>query len=66
MCKFLHDVNSETRALIKRSSRKGELKKKTLTIEEGKKWMLEFAGESIVVAELVERKRFSLESCFNE
>jgi hypothetical protein len=44
--KFLFDVNSETRALIKRSSRKGELKKKTLRIEEGKKWMLEFAWES--------------------
>ena len=44
--KFLYDVNSETRALIKRSSRKGELKKKTLTIEEGKKWMLEFAWEN--------------------
>jgi len=44
--KFLYDVNSETRALIKRSSRKGELKKKTLKIEEGKKWMLEFAWEN--------------------
>ena len=44
--KFLYDVNSETRALIKRSSRKGELKKKTLRIEEGKKWMLEFAWEN--------------------
>ena len=44
--KFVYDVNSETRALIKRSSRKGELKKKTLKIEEGKKWMLEFAWEN--------------------
>jgi len=44
--KFLFDVNSETRALMKRSSRKGELKKKTLRIEEGKKWMLEFAWEN--------------------
>ena len=44
--KFLYDVNSETRALIKRSSRTGELKKKKLKIEEMKKSTLEFAWEN--------------------
>jgi hypothetical protein len=44
--KFLYDVNSETRALIKRSSRAGELKKKKLRIEDMKKSTLEFAWEN--------------------
>ena len=32
--KFLYEVNSETRKLVKRSPRKGELKKKTLKVKE--------------------------------
>jgi len=43
--KFLYDVNSETRKLIKRSSRKGELKKKFKIEEMSSISTLEFALE---------------------
>ena len=66
--KFLHEVNKETRALMKRSSRaKGDLKKRFKV--EGDVVDIDFGscvGESIVVAELLDRNIFLLESCWNE
>jgi len=44
--KFLYDVNSETRALIKRSSREGELKKSFRVREMSSISTLEFAWEN--------------------
>ena len=44
--KFLYEVNSETRKLIKRSSRKGELKKKFRVREMSSISTLEFAWEN--------------------
>jgi len=44
--KFLHDVNSETRAMIKRSSREGELKKTFKIREMSSISTLEFAWEN--------------------
>ena len=43
--KFLHDVNGETRALVKRSSRKGDLKKEFKVREMSSISTLEFAWE---------------------
>ena len=64
--KFLYGVNSETRKLIKRSSRKEELKEEVYI--ERDVVDIDFGvcmGESIVLAELVGRRRnfFLLESC---
>ena len=56
--KFLYGVNTETRKLIKRSSRKGELKKK-LRVERDVV-DIDFGvcvGESIVVAETLAQRR---------
>ena len=44
--KFLYEVNSETRALVKRSSRKGELKEKFKVKEMSSISTLEFAWEN--------------------
>jgi hypothetical protein len=44
--KFLHDVNGETRALVKRSSRKGDLKKEFKVREMSSISTLEFAWEN--------------------
>ena len=44
--KFLYDVNTETRALIKRSSRKGELKEKFKVEEMSSISTLEVAWEN--------------------
>ena len=44
--KFLHEVNSETRKLIKRSSRAGDLKKKFKIEEMSSISTLEFAWEN--------------------
>ena len=43
--KFLHEVNGETRALIKRSSRKGELEERFKVKEMSSISTLEFAWE---------------------
>ena len=65
--KFLYGVNTETRKLVKRSSRKGDLKKKfevrrdVVDIDFGS-----CVGESIVVAESLERNEFLRKSCWNE
>ena len=49
--KFLHDVNSETRKLIKRSSRKSELRKKFKAREMSSISTLEFVWEHIPLYE---------------
>ena len=64
--KFLYDVNSETRKLVKRSSRASDLKKKFNFEGMSSVSTLEFAwekGRINVVAELVGRKIFLQESC---
>jgi hypothetical protein len=50
--KFFYDVNSETRKLIKRSSRKGELKKKFKVFEMSSISTLEVAWEALSVGRL--------------
>ena len=59
--KFLYEVNSETRKLIKRSSRAGDLKKKFEVSEMSSISTLEFAWEhkSVVVGILAGTKLFS-------
>ena len=56
--KFLYGVNTETRKLIKRSSRKGELKEKFKVREMSSISTLEFAWENIVVADELGRNIF--------
>ena len=54
--KFLYEVNTETRKLVKRSSRAGDLKREFESEEMSSISTLEFAWEhNIVVAELVGR-----------
>ena len=62
--KFLYGVNSETRKLIKRSSRAGELKEKFKVREMSSISTLEFAWEnkSLWPSEL-ETKEISATSC---
>ena len=60
--KFLYEVNSETRKLIKRSSRAGDLKKKFEVSEMSSISTLEFAWEHksvVVVGYLAGTKLFS-------
>ena len=63
--KFFYDVNTETRKLIKRSSRARDLKKSFLVKEMSSISTLEFAWEQIVVDETLAQRRiiFLLESC---
>ena len=63
--KFLYGVNTETRKLIKRSSRKGELKKKFQVKEMSSISTLEIAWENC--GRYGERRNIFLpESCSNE
>ena len=71
--KFLYEVNSETRKLIKRSSRAGDLKKKFRSPERCRRYRLWKLRGSIfrgVVGSRVEDEMdetyFLLESCSNE
>ena len=61
--KFLYDVNTETRKLIKRSSRAGDLKKglRSKRCRRYRLWKLR--GSINRCGELVETKHISAESC---
>ena len=63
--KFLYEVNGETRALVKRSSRKGELKKTFRVREMSSISTLELRGRINRCGRVTgeERKIFLLESC---
>ena len=65
--KFLYEVNSETRKLIKRSSRKGELKEEFKVEEMSSISTLEVAWEhKSLWPSMVETKHISAGSCSNE
>ena len=64
--KFLYGVNSETRKLIKRSSRKGDLKKGFKVREMSSISTLEFAWEHKSLWRSAGTKLLSAGSCSNE
>ena len=65
--KFLYGVNTETRKLVKRSSRKGELKRRFKVREMSSISTLEVAWEHKSCGEILERtKHISASSCSNE
>ena len=70
--KFFYEVNEETRALIKRSSRKGDLKKGFRVREMSSISTLEWAWEHYPIKydmwmdEPYRRRMFLLSSCWNE
>ena len=64
--KFLYGVNTETRKLIKRSSRKGELKKRFKVSEMSSESTLEFAWDESLWPSDWDETTFSREVCSNE
>ena len=64
--KFLYGVNTETRKLIKRSSRKGELKKRFKVSEMSSESTLEFVWDESLWPSDWDETTFSREVCSNE